>query len=365
MKIKEIINTLERWAPPSYQESYDNSGLLVGDSHNECTGVLVTLDTIEAVIDEAISRDCNLIVSHHPIVFRGLKTITGKNYVERTILKAIKNDIAIYAIHTNLDNVHTGVNSMIAKRLGLQKTKILAPKSQILNKLTTFVPLDAQDKVTTALFEAGAGKIGQYGECSFTTTGTGTFRPGNFSNPTIGEAGGAREKVSEARVEVIFPKHLTGQVLHRLHESHPYEEVAYYLHSLENSHQEVGSGMVGELEKPMKTMDFLQMLKQVMETDCVRYTALCRPSISRVAVCGGAGGFLLNSAKRNSADIFITADYKYHEFFDADGEIIIADIGHYESEAFTKDLIIDHLKENLTNIAFYSSTVNSNPINYL
>ena len=365
MKIKEIIRVLEQWAPPSYQESYDNSGLIVGDKNLNCSGCLITLDTIESIIDEAIETGCNLIISHHPIVFGGLKKITGRNYVERTVLKAIKNDIAIYAIHTNLDNVHTGVNKKISDLIGLENTRILAPKQKTLRKLTTFVPMDSADEVKNALFTAGAGSIGNYEECSFSSEGLGTFKPGNASNPTIGTAGGSRESVKESKLEFLIPSHLTSPVLSALFQAHPYEEVSYFLNELTNTNQEVGSGMIGELPDAIATTLFMEQLKEKMRINCIRHTAISTETIKKVAVCGGAGGFLLNAAKGAGADIFITADYKYHEFFDADGQIIIADIGHYESEAFTKELIYDFLKEKLTNIALHSSKVNTNPINYL
>ena len=365
MKIKEIISQLERWAPPVYQESYDNSGLIVGDQSIDCSGVLITLDTIESVIDEAIELGCNMIVSHHPIVFSGIKKITGKNYVERTVLKAIKNDIAIYAIHTNLDNVHTGVNKKIADLIGLGNTKILLPKSATLRKLTTYAPVNAAEEVKNALFEAGAGSIGNYEECSFSSSGMGTFKPGDSSNPTIGKAGGYRETVEELKLEFLIPANLTEQLLSALINAHPYEEVSYFLTELVNQNQEVGTGMIGELPQPVETLNFLAQLKKTMQINCIRHTDVCKKEIKKVAVCGGAGGFLLNRAKSAGADIFITADYKYHEFFDADGQIIIADIGHYESEAFTKQLIYDFLIEKLTNIALHSSKVNTNPIKYL
>ncbi len=364
MKIKEIINSLEQWAPRSYQESYDNSGLIVGDPNMELTSALITLDATEDVIQEAIQHQCNLVIAHHPIVFRGLKQLNGKNYVERVVIKAIKNDIAIYAIHTNLDNVINGVNHKIAEKIGLVNTRILAPKNEVLSKLVTFVPTKNKSKVLEAMFKAGAGQVGNYDHCSFQLEGTGTFRPNEKANPHIGERN-QLESVDESRIEVILPKHLEGNVLNALRQSHPYEEVAYYLTDLTNKHQEVGSGMVGELAKPMKSTDFLHHLKEAMELNCIRHTEMVHEEIKKVAVCGGAGSFLLRNAIGARADVFITGDFKYHEFFDAEDKIIIADIGHYESEKFTKDLIYDYLKENLTNIALRLSNVNTNPINYL
>ncbi len=364
MKISDIIKALEQWAPPSYQESYDNAGLLTGNRGDALTGVLVSLDCTEAVVDEAIQNHCNLIVAHHPIIFRGLKSITGKNYVERTIIKAIKNDIAIYAIHTNLDNVHTGVNRKIADQLGLLNPTILAPKKELLNKLVVFVPKPNTQNVLDALYKAGAGEIGNYDHCSFTMSGTGTFRPNDAANPTIGHQN-VDETVEEDRIEVIFENHKTGGILNALKQAHPYEEVAYYLTQLQNVNQEVGSGMVGRLEAPMQTHEFLHLLKEKMQTGCVRHTPIHQEKVQKIAVCGGAGSFLLSKAKSVGADVFITADFKYHEFFDADGKIIIADIGHYESEVFTKELISEYLSEKLTNIAPLLSKVDTNPLKYL
>jgi dinuclear metal center YbgI/SA1388 family protein len=365
MKIKDLTQFLEQIAPPQYQESYDNAGLIVGDSNAEVTGVLVCLDAIETVIDEAISEDCNVVIAHHPIIFKGLKRFTGKNYVERTVIKAIKNDIAIYAIHTNLDNVfHNGVNRKIAEILSLKNLKILAPKKQILMKLTTFIPKVNTQAVLDALYSAGAGQIGDYQNCSFRTEGVGTFKPTGDANPHIGSLD-KDEEVVENRVEVIFPSFLENKILSALKTAHPYEEVAYYLHLLENTHQEVGSGMVGELESEMSETDFLLFLKDKMKVDCVKYTALRHKNIQKIAVCGGAGGFLLNNAIGAGVDIFITSDYKYHEFFDADGKIIIADIGHYESEQFTVDLLGDIVQNKFKNMRVFLTKMNTNPVNYL
>lgn len=363
MDIKTIIHTLEQWAPGDYQESYDNSGLLTGDASWDCTGVLISLDCLESVVDEAIERGCNLIVAHHPILFRGLKKIIGKNYVEKVVIKAIKNDIALYAIHTNLDNVHTGVNRKIAELLGLENPKILVPKQGMLMKLVSFAPENVTENVLQSLYAAGAGNIGNYDQCSFRVEGTGTFRPSEEANPFIGEKM-QQESAHENRIEVIFEKHKTARILQALRSAHPYEEVAYYLQTIENHHQEVGSGMIGTLPKPIPTKVFLTFLKEKMNVSCIRHTDLCKESIQKVAVCGGAGSFLIPVAKSQRADIYITSDIKYHEFFDAEGKIILADIGHYESEAYTKELIYDFLKEKFTNIALRLSDVYTNPIKY-
>jgi dinuclear metal center YbgI/SA1388 family protein len=363
MTIKDITIFLEQLAPLSYQESYDNAGLLVGYPHTEVTGVLTTLDCTEEIINEAIARNCNLIIAHHPIVFKGLKRFNGKNYVERAVMLAIKNDIAIYATHTNLDSVKGGVNYMIAEKLGLQNPKILSPKKQVLKKLVAFVPLENTQTVLDALYAAGAGQIGEYKNCSFRTEGIGTFTPTGEANPHIG-ALHQNEEVSENRVEVIFASHLENQILRALKTAHPYEEVAYYLSLLENENQEVGSGVIGSLSESLSEEDFLKYLKEKMELKTFRHTPLQGREIQKIAVCGGAGGFLLGDAIRQGADVFITADYKYHEFFDADKQIIICDIGHYESEIFTKDLIVRELSEKFSNFAILKSQVNTNPVNY-
>jgi dinuclear metal center YbgI/SA1388 family protein len=363
MKVKDITEYLETIAPKAYQESYDNSGLLTGEPLQEVTGALVTLDCIEAVVDEAIAKKSNLIIAHHPIIFKGLKKITGSNYVERTILKAIRNNIAIYAIHTNLDNVHTGVNRKIAQKIGLKNLKVLAPKHDTLTKLVTFIPKDHTDKVLQALYKAGAGQIGDYKNCSFQTEGTGTFMPTGSANPHIGKIN-EQEKVTEDRAEVIFATHLEARVIGALKASHPYEEVAYYLTRLANVNQEVGSGMIGELEQSLEPIEFLRRLKSSMNLTAIRHTRLLDQKVKKVAVCGGSGSFLLPQAIRSEADFFVTADFKYHEFFDAEGKITIADIGHYESEIFTKELLKEILTEKFPTFAVNFSTTDTNPVRY-
>ena len=363
MKIAEIIQIIEDFAPISYQENYDNAGLLIGDKMAECTGVLICLDAIEAVIEEAIAKKCNLVVAHHPIIFSGLKKITGKNYIERVVIKAIKNNIAIYACHTNLDNVRLGVNHMIADKLGLQNRKILEPKSGVLKKLYTYVPAENMEKVLNALFVAGAGNIGNYSECSFFVEGVGTFKGNAVSNPYVGKKG-IRSTERELKIEVIYPNYLESKILSALKDNHPYEEVAYEVITLDNTYQDMGSGLIGDLEKSMTEKDFLSFLKLKMKTKCIRHTALLKKKIKRVALCGGAGSFLLPKAIAQQADIFISADFKYHQFFDADNQIIIADIGHYESEQFTAQLFNKIISEKFPTFAVQISTINTNPINY-
>ncbi|MPR32347.1 Nif3-like dinuclear metal center hexameric protein [Salmonirosea aquatica] len=361
--IQQLVDFLSTLAPQAYQEGYDNAGLIVGYPATEITGVLLALDCTENVVAEAVRRGCNVVVAHHPIVFRGLKKLNGKNYVERTVMEAIRANVALYAIHTNLDHVAHGVNAMIAERLGLGRVRVLAPKRQLLMKLTYFVPSAEAQPVLDALFAAGAGQIGKYSECSFQSTGEGTFKPGDGTNPYLGESG-KLERVAEQRVEVLFPAFLETKIMRALRQAHPYEEVAYYLHLLENEHQEVGAGAIGELPEPMTKLEFLGYLKEKMNVNVIKYTSTGKPTVQRVAVCGGAGSFLLPNALGAQADAFITADFKYHEFFDAENKIMICDIGHYESEVFTKQLLFNHISKKFDNFALYLSEVNTNPVSY-
>jgi dinuclear metal center YbgI/SA1388 family protein len=364
MTIQDVTNYLESIAPLQYQESYDNAGLIVGDYKNDVSGVIVCLDSTEKIVDEAIERKCNLIVAHHPIVFSGLKKITGKNYVERTVIKAIKNDIAIYAIHTNLDNMLNGVNEIIGRKLGLINTQILSPSSNNLRKLITYVPADYVEKVRESLFDSGAGKIGNYNECSFSSVGEGSFRAGADTNAFVGEKGERHLEV-EQKLEVIYAMDKQSAILSALSNSHPYEVVAYDILELQNSNSGIGGGLIGELENGIDEITFLKSLKIKMKTDCVRYTDLQGKQIKKVAVCGGSGSFLLKDAIHQNADIFITGDFKYHEFFDAENRIIIADIGHFESEQYTIELLAEKLKEKFTTFAVCFTEVNTNPVNYL
>jgi dinuclear metal center YbgI/SA1388 family protein len=364
MKIKEVTDYLESIAPKAYQEGYDNAGLLTGNYNTKVTGILTTLDCTEEVVQEAIDRNHNLIVAHHPVIFKGLKKLTGSNYVERTLIKALKNDIAIYAIHTNLDNVLSGVNKKIADKIGLTKCSVLDGKTDSLSKLVTFIPKEHVEIVLAAIHRAGAGQIGHYKNCSFQVSGRGTFMPDEEANPHMGQAN-KQEIVEEIRVEVIFPSHLEIPVLEALKQSHPYEEVAYYINRLHNENQEVGSGMIGELGEAMEPMEFLQRLKANMELNTIRYTRLPEKPVKNIAVCGGSGSFLLQKAIQKGADMFITSDFKYHEFFDADNRITIVDIGHYESEIFTKELLKEILIEKFPTFAVNFSKTVTNPISYL
>ena len=364
MKLKEIISYIESVAPLAYQEDYDNAGLIVGNLEMELSGALLTVDITEGIIDEAIKKNSNLILTHHPIVLSGLKKITGKNYIERIVIKAIKNDIAIYAAHTNLDSIWGGVSSKIAEKLKLKNQKILAPVSNHLMKLVYFVPAEQADETRKAVFEAGAGHIGNYDMCSYNIEGKGSFRAGEETNPFVGNKGEVHFEL-EVRVETIFPKHLKNIIVNALIKSHPYEEVAYDLYHLENNFNRVGFGVVGDLENDINEMEFLNRLKEIFSAKCVRYTKLLNKPIKRVAVCGGSGSFLLKKAIRENADVFVSGDFKYHQFFDADGQILIADIGHFETEQITKELFYELLMKKFPKFALHLTEINSNPINYL
>ncbi|MFV0604612.1 MAG: Nif3-like dinuclear metal center hexameric protein [Niabella sp.] len=361
--IAAITEFLESIAPPSIQESYDNSGLLTGQHAWPCSGVLCCLDVTEAVVDDAIKNNCNLIVAHHPIIFSGLKKITGSNYVERTIIKAIKNDIAIYAIHTNLDNVIDGVNGMMAAKLGLQNISILAPQKGLLKKLFFYVPAQNAPEVMNAIFETGGGSIGNYSECSFSVNGTGTFKPNEKATPFIGQIG-KREEADELKIEILFPNYLEAKIINNLKQNHPYEEVAYEVITIDNRHQYIGSGVIGELSEPISEKDFLTILKSRFQLKMLKHTRFTGNPIKKVALCGGAGSFLTKDAINLKSDIYISSDIKYHEFFEADNKILLADIGHYESEQFTIELLVTQLEQKFPNFAVLKTVVNTNPVHY-
>jgi dinuclear metal center YbgI/SA1388 family protein len=363
MKLAQLTTYLETIAPLAYQEDYDNAGLIVGNPDQDVQQVLISLDCVEAVVDEAIATNCQVIISHHPIVFKGLKKFNGRSYVERVVEKAIRNNIALYAIHTNLDSVLVGVNAKICEILGLENTHILSPKQGLLKKLVTYAPASHAEQIRNALFHAGAGNIGNYSDCSFSAAGSGTFKGNADSDPYVGEPG-VRHTEEEARIETVYPSNLESKILMALILAHPYEEVAYDLFTLTNQHQQVGSGMVGELDQPMDAEEFLYHLKDKMHVQVIRHTVFTGKQIKKVAVCGGSGGFLLKHAISAGADIFITADYKYHEFFDAEGKIIIADIGHFESEQFTQQLLHDLIRQKFVDLPLRLTSVNTNPVKY-
>ena len=363
MKISEIISAIEYFAAPELQEEYDNAGLITGQPGQNCTGVLCTLDVTLDVIEEAKRNNLNLVLAHHPIIFRGLKRINGKNYVERIIIEAIKNDIAIYAAHTNLDNILLGVNGMIARKLGLENIRILDPKKKMLRRLITFAPVDKAEEVRQAVFQAGAGKIGKYGECSFNTLGTGTFKAEEGADPYVGEIGKQHQE-QETKIEIVFPFYLENQVVRALIQAHPYEEVAYDIFTMENRHFGIGSGIIGELAEPKDEKEFLKVLRNTFHAEGIRHTDFIQRPVKKIALCGGAGSFLIPAALSAGADIYISADMKYHEFFDGDGKMMLADIGHYESEQFTTDLLHDLLVEKFPNFAVLKTSINTNPVRY-
>mgnify|MGYP003455667766 FL=1 len=364
MKIKEIISVLEEMAPLAYAEDFDNVGLLVGDKNAETTGVLVCHDALESVIDEAISKKCNLVVCFHPILFSGLKKITGKNYVERSIIKAIKNDIAIYAVHTSLDNHQEGVNKIFCDALSLINTKILIPKSNFIRKLITYTIPENAEKLRNSLFDAGAGNIGNYENCSFNSKGIGTYMGNEHSNPEFGERFEFME-TEEIKIEVTFEKHLENKILKALFKNHVYEEVAYEIYDLQNKNQNIGLGMIGELPVSMDEKEFLYFVKDKMQADGIRHSPLIGKSIKKVAVLGGSGSFAIKNAIQAGADAFLTADLKYHQFYEAENQLILADIGHFESERYTKNYIVDFLRKKILNFAIVLSEENTNPVKYL
>ncbi|WP_299288960.1 Nif3-like dinuclear metal center hexameric protein [uncultured Mucilaginibacter sp.] len=364
MKLNTLTAYLESLAPLNYQEDYDNSGLLIGHADQEISQALISLDCTEAVVDEAIAHNCQLVISHHPIIFKGLKKFNGKTYVERVVEKAIKNSIAIYAIHTNLDHVAAGVNKKIADKLSLKNCQILSPKKNLLKKLVTFVPIAQAEKVREALFEAGSGSIGNYSECSFNVSGTGTYKAGKNTNPFAGEQG-IQHQEEEVRIETVFPINLESKVLTALFLAHPYEEVAYDLYPITNQYQEVGAGLIGELESPQEELPFLHHVKTQMKAEVVRHTSFTGKKVVKVAVCGGSGSFLLKDAIRAGADVFVTADFKYHEFFDAEGKLVIADIGHFETEQFTQELLAEIISKKFPTFAIRLTKINTNPVKYI
>jgi dinuclear metal center YbgI/SA1388 family protein len=363
MKIKDVTGCIEGLAPLHLQEDYDNAGLLIGNHEKECTGIMVSLDVTEQIVEEARKKNCNLIVAHHPIIFKGLKKLNGKNYVERTVISAIKNNIAVYAVHTNLDNIIAGVNKKIAEKLNLQNCQTLLSKEGTLKKLVTFSPRENAEEVRNALFKSGAGAIGNYSECSFNVEGSGTFKAGDGSDPFVGEIG-ERHLENETRIEVVFPGFLQNQLVKNLKLAHPYEEVAYYISTLDNSRDDVGSGLTGELNEEISEAELLKILKENFNLSVIKHTQFLHKKIKKIALCGGAGFFLLPHAIAAGAQAYITGDIKYHTFFDADSRILLADIGHYESEQYTIDLVAEFLQQKFPNFAVLKTEMNTNPVIY-
>ncbi len=364
MYLYEICQYLEAKYPLNLQESYDNSGLLYGHLKDEIFGALITLDLTESIVDEALSNKCNLIIAHHPIIFNSIKKLNRQTYVERIIEKCIQKGISLYAIHTNLDNHSNGVNAKIAEKIGLKNCRILRPMNGLIYKLEVYVPTTHLSTVDQAILDAGAGQMGAYSECHFRTQGIGTFTPKNDAKPHIGTKN-VREEVQEFKVEYLVENQRLKHVLDAMYRSHPYEEVAHFIFNLSNTHTQRGAGMIGELSEAVNTDVFLNQIKQIFKCGTIKHTAIHKDKIQTVALCGGAGSFLVSDAIGSKADIYISSDFKYHEFFDADNKIIIADIGHYESEQFTSELLAEQLIEKFPNFAIHLTKLNTNPVNYL
>jgi dinuclear metal center YbgI/SA1388 family protein len=362
--VKDVIRCIEEFAPAYYQEDYDNSGMQCGNLNLQVTGILLSIDVTEDVVEEAINTGTNLIISHHPVIFGGIKHLTGQNYTERVLIKAIKNDISIYSCHTNIDNMGNGVSYRMAEKLGLTDISVLKPLSGKLCKLVTYIPDRHLEEVQSAVFEAGAGFIGNYDNCGFTSKGEGTFRANAGAKPFVGEIGKIHSE-PEVRFETIFPKHLENKIISALIKAHPYEEVAYDLYMLQNINRNAGAGILGFLPTEMDEVAFLKKVKDVFKVETIRYTPLLNRKVKKIALCGGSGSFLLPDAKRVRADVFLSGDFKYHQFFDAESTILVADMGHFESEQFTLEIFYEVLIKKLPNFAICFTKVKTNPINYI
>ena len=362
MKVKELVSELERFAPPSLQESYDNAGLNVGFPDAEITGVLICIDVVPEVVDEAMAKHCNMIVSHHPLIFPSIKRITGGNNVEKSIIKALQNNISIYCGHTNFDKAQNGVSMKMCEKLGLKNCTVLDSEGDTLRKIAVFVPKSHADEVRNAMFSAGAGTIGNYDECSFNVDGTGTFRADKSCNPFVGNIG-ERHHENEVKIEVICPSYLQSRVITAMLKVHPYEEPAYDIYKLENQWNYVGLGAIGELENEISEEELLEIVKQKFNVGNIRHSAPTGRKVRRIAVCGGSGASFIRTAIAAKADAYITADIKYHDWFLAEGKILLLDIGHYESEQFTKEIFYDVIVKKSINFATYFSDINTNPIN--
>jgi dinuclear metal center YbgI/SA1388 family protein len=364
IRIKDVINEIERHAPLSLQEDFDNAGVQVGDVNQSATGALLCLDVTEEVVDEAVNAGFNLIISHHPLAFRPFKSLTGKNYVERCLIEACRNDLVIYSAHTNLDNAVGGVNYKLAEMFGLEDVRILSPQQQKLMKIVTFVPEDAAETLRRALFKSGAGHIGNYSSCSFNAEGNGTFLAGENSNPYRGEIGRLHVE-KEVRIETIFPAYKKTSVIRALLSAHPYEEPVFDLYKLENDWQQAGSGIIGILPEWEDELIFLQRIKDVLNVERLKHSPLTGRRLRTVSFCGGSGAFLINEAIAAGADIFITGEAKYNDFYDVENRLLLAVIGHYESEICTKDIFFHIISKKFPTFAVQNSIANSNPIKYL
>jgi dinuclear metal center YbgI/SA1388 family protein len=363
IKIKDILQSIQEIAPLSLQESYDNCGLLIGDEESFISKVLVCIDVTEDVIKEAIQNDCTLIISHHPIIFKGLKKIVPKGPVERIVIQAISKNIAIAAMHTNLDNSNNGVNFKIAEKMKLEFTSILMAKEGLLKKIITYSPHPFADKIRKAMSDAGAGHIGNYSECSFNVSGVGTFQANETASPFVGQKHILHEE-PETRIEMIVPEYHVQSVVRALIFAHPYEEVAYDIYPLENQFQSVGAGYLGMLPNELTEVQFLNFVKEIFGTGSLRHTVLTGKKIRKIAICGGSGSFLIQNAKAAKVDAFVTADIKYHDFFEVDGSMLLVDAGHFETEQFTKELIVELIRKKFPTFAVLNSEVNTNAVCY-
>ena len=361
MKLNKIIECLEKWAPPILQEEYDNSGLLIGNETNDINSIMVTLDCTEDILDEAINKKCNLIISHHPVIFKSINKLNGSNSTERFIIKSIKNDISVYCLHTNLDNIITGVNKKIAEIIGIKNIKILKAKKNSLSKIEFYTPNKNKNRILKKLFELGAGKIGNYNSCSFQIQGKGTYQPEEHSNPYIGKRG-KLEKLDEVKIELMYENNIEYELIENLKKYHPYDEVAYFISKIHNTSKRTGSGIIGNLKIGMNKL--LEDLKKKFNIRLIKHSTITKKEVNKIALCGGSGSFLIDNAIAKNADVFISSDIKYHDFFKSENKITNIDIGHYESEQYTKELIFEYLNKKLINIAVHLSKINSNPIKY-
>lgn len=363
MLLKEVITQIEHKIILPQAEDFDNVGLLCGNADREVTGILVCHDALEAVVDEAAEAGCNLIVCFHPIIFSGLKSLTGKNYVERAVMKAIENKIAIYAVHTAWDNDYFGVNYRICEELKLKNQTILMPKKHGLQQLVVYVPKDYSEKVKQAAFDAGAGNIGFYDECSFSVSGKGNFRPLPGSDPFEGEEC-VRESTEEDVLYFIFESYRQKKVLAKVREAHPYEEMAYQIYQLENENAYEGLGRYGDLEEEMEECEFFNLVKETFALQVIRHSESIGKKIRRIGVLGGSGASGISAALAAGCDAYLTGDLKYHDFFRAEGRMLLCDIGHFESERFVTQQLFQIFSEKFTKFAVLKSNVNTNPVKY-
>lgn len=361
--VREILSTIEDFAPLSLQESYDNAGLICGSPDAAVKSILLTTDITEEVVDEAIEDGHNLIISHHPLTLQGLKNLRPDSYIQRCLIKAIRHELNIYSAHTNLDSVMQGVSGRMADKLGLRNRKILQPSGQLLC-FSFYTPISQAEKVRQAIFDIGGGYIGGYSHCSYNQEGVGTFLAKEGCHPTVGQIVTLhREK--EIKTEITIPTYLLQKSIQALLKVHPYEEPVWNIIPLSNPNPVNGFGIIGELPEAVESHSFLQQIKTVFHCQTIRHTSLCKSQIRKVAVCGGAGAFLTSRAIAQGADIYITGDYKYHDFFQAENRLIIADIGHYESEQFTKEIFYELVTKKIPNFAIQFSKIETNPIHYL